>query len=169
MQLAALFALSAGLAPGAFADVLRPGLALRVAPRWRRFDFPIELSADAPGAFDDVPHGARVTALPLSLGAAACPRFGARVVVTACATASLAAVIAWGDGYAPDATDVAFGLGLGARVGAEIPLAGRWSFVASLEARGLVVRPALVVSGAPVWTAAPASGTLALGVAWANR
>ncbi len=172
VQLTALATLSAGLAPGTFADALRPGLALRVAPVWGRLALPIELAVDAPGTLDDAAHRAHVTALPVQLGAALCPRFGARVVLSACGTLSLAAVVAWGSGYTPDATDVAFGLGLGGRVGVEVPLSGRWAFVASLDGRALLVRPALAVAGgaeSPLWTAFPLTATLALGVAWTNR
>jgi len=172
VQLGALATLSLGLAPGTFGDALRPGLALRVTPRGTRLDVPVEVAVDAPGSFEDTPRVARVTALPVALGAGLCPRFGRGVVVSPCAIAGLAAVVAWGRGYGNDATDVAFGVSLGARVGVEVPLRGRWSLVASLEGAGLLVRPALTVAGVgdgPVWTASPFRASLALGVAWTNR
>lgn len=171
-QLAALATLTAGVAPGTFADVLRPGLALRFGPVRGRWSFPLELSVDAPGTFTDTSRGASVSALPVRVGLGACARFGARTVLATCATISAGAVFASGSGYAPDRSDVALVATVGARVGVEVPLSARWRFVGSLDALGLVVRPALEVAGStggPLWTAFPLAVSLAAGVAWQNH
>lgn len=172
LQLAALATLSTGVAPGLLGDDLRPGLALRVTPLAGAWAFPVELSADAPGRFDDTVRDARVDVLLVRLGAGACRRFGRRVVVPVCAVTSVDLVVAWGVGYVPDRTDATLALGFGARAGVEVPLRGRWWFVASAELRGLAIRPALQVdgtAGGPLWTSAPVAATLGIGVAWSNR
>ncbi len=172
VQLAALATLSAGVAPGLFADDFRPGLALRITPLFGATAVPIELAIDAPGSLDDATRDARVDALPIQLGAGICRRFGRRVVVPLCAMTALTVVVASGDGYAPDRADVGFALGVGARTGVEIPLSNRWWFVASADLRALALRPSLQVNGTaggPLWTASPVAATLSIGVAWSNR
>ncbi|MDB4930313.1 MAG: hypothetical protein JWM10_2797 [Myxococcaceae bacterium] len=172
LQFAALATLSTGVAPGLLGGAFRPGLALRATPLFGATALPIELAIDAPGSLDDVARGARVDALPIQLGAGVCRRFGRRVVVPLCAVAAATAIVAWGDGYAPDRAAVGFALGVGARAGVELPLAGRWCFVASAELRALALRPALQVNGTAggaLWTAPPVAATLAFGVAWSNR
>ncbi len=172
VQFAALATLSAGVAPGLFGDHFRPGFALRATPLFGAVTVPIELAIDAPGSLVDAARGARVDALPIQLGAGVCRRFGRRVVVPLCAVTAVALIVASGDGYAPDRADVGFALGLGARAGVEVPLAGRWWFVASADLRALALRPTLRVNGTaggPLWTASPVAATLAFGVAWSNR
>jgi hypothetical protein len=171
-QVGALATMTGGVAPGLFADLLRPGIALRVSPARGRWALPLELSVDVPGRFDDTARGAHVAVLPVRVGVGGCARFGARLVLTACATLSAGAVFAWGTGYAPDRSDAALVAALGARAGLEAPLSPRWRFVASLDAMALVVRPAFEVAGntgGTLWTASPLAVSLAAGVAWQNH
>jgi hypothetical protein len=161
-----------GVAPGLVADALRPGVALRVTPIRGRWMFPVDLSVDAPGRLDDAARGARVQALPVRLGVGACGRSDARVTLFACGTLSAGAVLAWGDGYAPDRTAAAFAASVGARAGLELPLSPRWRFVASIDVQALLVRPAVAVggdAGGVLWTAPPVAASIAAGVAWQNR
>ena len=130
---------------------------------------PVELAVDAPGRFED--RDARAWGLPLNVGVGVCPRFGARVTLFACATLSVGAVIAWGDGYSTNHSDVAFSAAAGGRAGVEVPLSARWRFVASIDARALVLRPAFEVRGGAsgaLWTASPFAASLSVGVAWQN-
>jgi hypothetical protein len=172
LQLGALVALTAGTAPGAFADALRAGIALRVAPRWRRLSLPVDLSVESPGRFADTARNASVSALPVQLSAGLCGHPGARIAPYFCGTAAFTAVVAEGRGYRPDNTDVAYALALGARAGVEVPLSTRWSFVAELDLRALALRTALALRDPAVgvlWTAPPVAASLSLGVAWTNR
>lgn len=168
-QLAALASMSYGVAPGLVVDALRPGLSLRASMIRGAVMVPVELAVDAPGRFED--RDARVWGLPLGVGVGVCPRFGGRVTLFACATLSVGAVIAWGDGYSTNHSDVAFSAAAGGRAGVEVPLSARWRFVASVDARALVLRPAFEVRGGAagdVWTASPFAASLSIGVAWQN-
>ncbi len=172
MQLGALVTLSAGTAPGAFADALRAGIALRVAARWRRLSLPVDLSVESPGRYEDAPRNASVRALPVSLSAGLCGHLGARIALYFCGTAALTVVVAEGRGYRPDTMDLAYALALGVRAGVEVPLSTRWSFVAELDLRALPLRTALALRDPAVgvlWTAPPVAASLSLGVAWTNR
>lgn len=171
-QVAALATLSTGFAPGAIAEGLGAGVALRVAPVRGRWTLPLEFALDAPGPLDDAARGARVWSLPARVGVAGCALFGARTVLSVCAAVAAGAAFAWGSGYAPDRTGVAFTVAAGARVGVESPLSNRWRFVASLDALALVVRPTVDVAGnagGALWSAPPMAASVAIGAAWSNR
>ncbi len=170
-QVGVLASLGVGVAPGVFTEALGAGLVLRVAPVRGRWMFPVELAVDAPGRLDDAARNATVSVLPTRLGAAGCLRFGARTVGFGCATAAAGAVFAWGGGYTPDRTGVAFAVLVGARAGVEVPVGPRWRLVASVDVAGLAVRPALSVGGSAggvLWTAPPVAASLAIGAAWTN-
>lgn len=172
LQIAALASLSVGVAPGLLGELLRPGLAERVTALVGPWGFAVGMTLDAPGRLTDAARDASVDVLPIQWDVGACRRFGRRVVVPVCALTALGLVVAWGDGYAPDRTDVGLSLAFGARAGVEVPLRGRWWFVASADLRGVAVRPSLRVggtAGGQLWTAPPWGATLSLGVAWANR
>ncbi len=168
-QLAALASMRYGVAPGLVVDALRPGISLRASMIRGAVMVPVEVEVDAPGRFED--RDASAWGLPLSVGVGVCPRVGARVALFACATLSVGAVIAWGDGYDNDRSDVAFSAAAGGRAGVEVPLSARWRFVASVDARALVLRPAFEVRGGAsgaLWTASPFAASLSVGAAWQN-
>ena len=170
LQLGALATLSYGVAPGLIADALRPGLSLRATLVRARWMVPLSLDLDAPASVDDPQSDGAAWGVPLGVGVGVCPRFGARVVSYVCATLSAGVVVAWGSGYINDRSDVALALSAGGRAGLELPLTARWRFVASIDLRAMLVRPALSVGSASntLWEAPPVSAALALGVAWQN-
>jgi hypothetical protein len=169
-QLGALATMGYGVAPGLFAEVLRPGLSLRAAMIRGRVMVPVTLDLDAPADVDDPRGVGAAWALPVSVGVGVCPRFGARVVTYVCATLAAGVVVAWGSGYANDRSDVALAASAGARAGVEVPLTARWRLVASVDVRAMLVRPALAVGSAAdtLWEAPPVAAALAVGVAWQN-
>ena len=169
-QLGALATMGYGVAPGLFAEVLRPGLSLRAAMIRGRVMVPVTLDLDAPAGVDDPRGVGAAWALPVSVGVGVCPRFGARVVTYVCATLAAGVVVAWGSGYANDRSDVALAASAGARAGVEVPLTARWRLVASVDVRAMLVRPALAVGSAAetLWEAPPVAAALAVGVAWQN-
>lgn len=166
--LSAMVTANLGTAPGTLGPV-RPGLALRAVRRWGAWELPIDLGVDFPGTEEDTLRHAFARAVPVRAGVGLCRRVGATVTLAVCVVAGASAVAVWGDGYADDQAAAAFAVDAGARVGVTVPVGRGWAWVASLDARALLVRPQLRVdgnAGGDLWAAPPLAGSLATGVSW---
>lgn len=166
--LSAMVAANLGTAPGTWGPV-HLGLALRAVRRWGAWELPLDLGVDLPGTEEDTPRHAVARAVPVRAGVGLCRRVGTTVALSVCAVAGASAVAVWGDGYPADQVAAAFAVDAGVRVGVTVSIAAGWSWVASLDARALLVRPQLRVdgnAGGDLWSAPPLAGSLATGVSW---
>ena len=152
---------------GAAASAPSPGLGAslgaRVVGSW--WAFGLEGRYDLP-ASDAIPAGGRVET-QLALGAAsACVWLGERWRPFACAVGALGSLTASATGVTAPQTTRALFAGAGARIGAEVDIAGPIYAFGRLGTLGSFTPHRIHVNGELVFTLPSVSGEVALGLGW---
>jgi hypothetical protein len=139
------------------------GASIYVGTAWTRFSIGLEAQADFPStATATPPNGASTVTAWLVAGALVpCLRFAP---IELCALAVVGRFDGTANGVTSAQDKAAPYVGLGGRIGVELPVSNRFALVAQVDAVGNVYRTTLDIGeGTFAWEASPVAGVLGLG------